>query len=86
MGEAEGWFPALCIDPTPSASAALNDKPESSKLPKRAICKWSKDALAAHLGDLLAEAHAARYVCRKCGRTAARKSLLCKPEKPNKQD
>ncbi|WP_261340592.1 hypothetical protein [Roseimaritima ulvae] len=40
--------------------------------------------MAAHLEDLLAEAHAARFVCRKCGRTASHKRLLCKPEKPDK--
>ncbi|QDS93152.1 hypothetical protein FF011L_19080 [Roseimaritima multifibrata] len=53
-------------------------------VPKKSICKWSKEMIGAHLRDLLAEAHAARFVCRKCGRTAANRHLLCKPVKPNK--
>ncbi|EMI17585.1 hypothetical protein RMSM_05498 [Rhodopirellula maiorica SM1] len=46
---------------------------------KKAICKWDRSEIEDLLPLLLAEAHSAKYVCKKCGRTAAEKAYLCKP-------
>ncbi|MCC9643754.1 hypothetical protein LOC71_15820 [Rhodopirellula sp. JC740] len=49
-----------------------------SKLPKKSICKWDKSTLADALPLLADQIRHAEYVCRKCGRSAAEKKLLCK--------
>ncbi|TWU17122.1 hypothetical protein Pla52o_54600 [Novipirellula galeiformis] len=46
---------------------------------KKAICKWDRSEIEASLPLLIAQARTANYVCKKCGRTAAERSLLCKP-------
>lgn len=45
----------------------------------KALCKLGKSELAEYLPILCATIAEARYVCRKCGRVADRKALLCKP-------
>lgn len=56
-----------------------NDKTaKKSKLPKKAICKWDRGSLEAALPLLVTQIQDAKYVCRKCGRAAAEKKLLCK--------
>ncbi|MEO9594466.1 hypothetical protein [Rhodopirellula bahusiensis] len=49
-----------------------------SKLPKKSICKWDKYTLAEALPLLAEQIRSAQFVCRKCGRSAAEKRLLCK--------
>ena len=49
-----------------------------SKLPKKSICKWDKSTLADALPLLAEQVQSAEFICRKCGRVAAEKRLLCK--------
>lgn len=51
---------------------------KKSKLPKKAICKWDRGTLETALPLLVLQIQDAQYVCRKCGRAAAEKKLLCK--------
>jgi hypothetical protein len=46
---------------------------------KTSICKLSKAEIQASLEVIAHEVRTARYLCRKCGRAASRKRLLCKP-------
>jgi hypothetical protein len=46
---------------------------------KTSICKLSKSEIHQSLEQLANEIRTARYLCRKCGRAAHRKRLLCKP-------
>lgn len=46
---------------------------------KTTICKLSKSEIQETLEQIAREVLAARYLCRKCGRAAYHKSLLCKP-------
>lgn len=46
---------------------------------KTSICKLSKSEIQASLDVIAHEVRTARYICRKCGRAAHRKRLLCKP-------
>ncbi len=46
---------------------------------KTTICKLSKTEIQQSLELLAREVLTARYLCRKCGRAAHHKSLLCKP-------
>ncbi|TWT64630.1 hypothetical protein [Allorhodopirellula solitaria] len=55
----------------------------SAKLPKKAICKWDRDTLEQALPLLADQIAGATLVCRKCGRAAQEKRLLCKPLKLN---
>ncbi|MEM6364362.1 MAG: hypothetical protein AAF745_08045 [Planctomycetota bacterium] len=50
----------------------------SIRLPKKAICKWDKKTLADAMPLLQLQIESARFVCRKCGRAASEKRLLCK--------
>lgn len=50
------------------------------KIPDKALCKLSKDQIAALLPKLAAELPDSRYLCRKCGRAAVEKWRLCKPQ------
>ena len=43
------------------------------------ICKLSKSEVQQSLELIAREVLTARYLCRKCGRAAYHKSLLCKP-------
>lgn len=47
----------------------------------KTICKLDKDALRRMLPQLVEEIAAAQFVCRKCGRAARTKKLLCKAVK-----
>ncbi len=49
--------------------------------PKKEICKWKRNVLEDSLPFLALQITEAKYVCRKCGRAAADKKLLCKPTK-----
>lgn len=53
----------------------------SAKLPKKAICKWDRDTLESVLPLLAEQVVGATLICRKCGRSARDKRLLCKPVK-----
>ncbi|MBB3207014.1 hypothetical protein FHS27_002828 [Rhodopirellula rubra] len=53
----------------------------SKKLPKKAICKWDRSTLENALPLLAEQIVDATLVCRKCGRAASDKRLLCKPVK-----
>jgi hypothetical protein len=46
---------------------------------KKSICKLSKSEIHQALEQLAEEVRTARYLCRKCGRAAHHKRLLCKP-------
>ncbi len=46
---------------------------------KTTICKLSKAEIQESLEQIAREVQTARYLCRKCGRAAHHKSLLCKP-------
>lgn len=46
---------------------------------KKSICKLSKSEVHDCLELIAAEIRTARFICRKCGRAAHRKRLLCKP-------
>lgn len=46
---------------------------------KTTICKLSKAEIQESLEVLAHEVRTARYLCRKCGRAAHHKSVLCKP-------
>ena len=50
-----------------------------SKLKK--MCKAAKDGLKANEDAVLYEVRNAKYICKKCLRTASDKSLLCDPKK-----
>jgi hypothetical protein len=50
------------------------------KIPDKALCKLSKDQIAALLPQLAAEIADSRFLCRKCGRAAVEKWRLCKPQ------
>lgn len=63
----------------------------NDKLPKKTICKWDRKTLEESLSLLAAEIADAKHICRKCGRVASEKRLLCKPVKlqsllPNPED
>lgn len=47
----------------------------------KTICKLDKDALKRMLPQLVEEISSAQFVCRKCGRAARNKKLLCKAAK-----
>ncbi|TWU16028.1 hypothetical protein [Allorhodopirellula heiligendammensis] len=51
----------------------------SAKLPKKAICKWDRNTLENALPLLAEQVAHATLICRKCGRAAHEKRLLCKP-------
>ena len=46
---------------------------------KKTLCKVDKQEIRDHLDEVAREVLAARFICRKCGRAAAKKRLLCKP-------
>jgi hypothetical protein len=46
---------------------------------KTTICKLSKAEIQQSLELIAREVLTARYLCRKCGRAAHHKGLLCKP-------
>jgi ribosomal protein S27AE len=46
---------------------------------KTSICKLSKAEIHELLDVIAHEVRTARHVCRKCGRAAHHKRLLCKP-------
>jgi len=50
-------------------------------LPKKSICKWDRSTLEDALPLLAAQIADAKQICRKCGRVASEKRLLCKPVK-----
>lgn len=52
--------------------------PKNPGLPKKAICKWDRDTLEESLPLLVTQVLDAKFLCRKCGRAAAQKKLLCK--------
>jgi len=54
------------------------------KKKKKEICKWDREEIEASVDFLLEQARSAKYVCKKCGRVAETKSLLCKPVGENK--
>lgn len=43
------------------------------------LCKLAKGGLS--LGDLRPLVREAKYICKRCGRAAARKSSLCEPKR-----
>lgn len=51
------------------------------KPPKKEICKWNRALLEQRLPMLALQISQAKYVCKKCGRAAVDKKLLCKPTK-----
>lgn len=53
----------------------------TDKLPKKTICKWDRRTLEEALPLLAQQVLHAKYICRKCGRAARDKHLLCKPVK-----
>lgn len=46
---------------------------------KKTLCKVDKQDIRDHLDEVAREVLSARFVCRKCGRAASKKRLLCKP-------
>jgi hypothetical protein len=46
---------------------------------KSTICKLSKAEILEHFEAIAREVRSARFLCRKCGRAAHHKRLLCKP-------
>ncbi|MEL7265188.1 MAG: hypothetical protein AAFN70_14985 [Planctomycetota bacterium] len=61
----------------PRTPPNVRDMPKE-KLPNLSICKWNRDQLKQALPILLEQASDARFICKKCGRVAAEKRLLCK--------
>jgi hypothetical protein len=53
----------------------------NTKLPKKEICKWDRSTLEEALPLLVEQIANAKLICRKCGRAASDKRLLCKPVK-----
>lgn len=47
---------------------------------KSSICKWSKDEFEDRRKTFSDIVLPPKYYCRKCGRVAAKKKWLCKPE------
>ena len=45
------------------------------------MCKAAKDGLKANEDAILDEVRDAKYICKKCLRTASDKELLCDPKK-----
>ena len=43
------------------------------------LCEWKKDEYETQVELLRGIVSHARYVCRKCGRSARKKKYLCKP-------
>ncbi|WP_197170894.1 hypothetical protein [Novipirellula aureliae] len=54
------------------------------KKKKKEICKWDRDEIESSIDFLLEQARNANYACKKCGRVAETKALLCKPLSENK--
>lgn len=50
-----------------------------AKNKEKNLCKWKKDDYADRLDRLRDIVRNPAYVCRKCGRAAREKRLLCKP-------
>ena len=44
------------------------------------LCKWKKDQYKKKFGELTEAVLPVRYICQNCGRAAAAKEFLCKPE------
>lgn len=48
---------------------------------KKELCKWKREDYARELPLLKRIVADPKFVCEKCGRAAAKKKRLCKPEK-----
>ncbi|TWT80056.1 hypothetical protein CA13_14690 [Planctomycetes bacterium CA13] len=53
---------------------------------RKEICHWDRSEIQRSIALLIVQAHNAKYVCKKCGRTAEDKSLLCKPVREKGSD
>jgi len=48
---------------------------------EKKMCKWDKEKIKKNFQDFSKAVGSADYACMKCGRAAASKKALCKPEK-----
>lgn len=48
---------------------------------KKKMCKTAKEGFKSNEDAIMKEVAAAKYICKKCLRTASGKELLCSPKK-----
>lgn len=48
---------------------------------EKKMCKWDKEKIKRNFQDFSKAVGSADYACVKCGRAAASRKALCKPEK-----